>query len=308
MPADLLVLSNLEQIRTPFFTEFFLTLTKLGEETVLLPVLCLLYWCLDKRLALFVSLNFFSGALINQILKITFCISRPWVREPGLNPVPEAIEEASGFSFPSGHTANAVSVFGSLLVWFRKRKWIALPMIVLTLLIGFSRMYLGVHTLQDVAVSLAVGFLWLLVSVRLFSYIEKNPEKDLHFLLFVLLVVLLSGAYLFLKSYPEGTDAALKADGMKTLGAITGAALGVFWDRRKIRFDVKAGIGANLLKLIAGLAVVLVLKSILKPWLNAIFGELFGSYLRYMLLLLWIFGFYPFLFAKVLKTDRRSDA
>lgn len=303
MPADLLVLSNLEQIRTPFLTEIFLKLTMFGEEIILFPLLCLLYWCLNKRLALFVSLNFFCGTLVNQLLKVTFAVSRPWVRAPALNPVPEAIAEASGFSFPSGHTANAVAVFGSLGVWFRKQKPLAILMALLTILVGFSRLYLGVHTLQDVLVSLLIGALLLLVTTRLFALIEKNPAKDGLFLIAILFIAAVSAAFLLLKSYPEGTPAALKADGMKALGAITGAALGVFWEVRKIRFDVKAPLWINLLKLMVGLVFVLILKSALKPLLNDAFGELFGNFLRYVLLLFWIFGLYPFLFTKVVRNE-----
>jgi len=307
MPFDIQILLDLEQIRNPFLTSLFLFLTQFGEELILLPLICLIYWCINKKLACFAALNFFSALLVNHVLKITFCVDRPWIRNPRLSPVPDALGSATGFSFPSGHTANAVSVYGSAILWFRKHNWIVILNCCIIFLIAFSRLYLGVHTLQDVAASLIAGFLLLFFNQWIIKRIEGNPDKDRLYLFLIIALALICALYTILKPYPDGTDDALKADGMKTLGAIIGAACGVYWDFRKIRFSKSEKPWINIVRFIVGLTVLLFIKSLLKNIFNQIFGLLFGSFIRYFILLFWIFSFYPFLFSLWNPTRRNLN-
>lgn len=305
MPFDIQILLDLEQIRNPIFTKIFLLMTQFGEELILLPLMCLVYWCFNKRLACFAALNFFSALLVNHVLKITFCVNRPWIRNTQLSPVPDALDSATGFSFPSGHTANAVSIYGSVLLWFRKHIWIVILNGCFILLIAFSRLYLGVHTLQDVAISLIAGFILLFFNQWIFKRIEKNPERDRLYLGLIFALAVLCALYTILKPYPDGTQDALKADGMKTLGAMVGTVCGVYWDFRKIRFSKSEKPWINMVRFIIGLAVLLFLKPMLKSPLNQYFGLLLGSFIRYFILLFWIFGLYPFLFT-LLNPARRN--
>lgn len=94
---------------------------------------------------------------------------------------------------------------------------------------------------------------------------------------------------------------------MKILGAITGAISGVFLGYQKIHFRVAEKPRINILKFVAGMAVVLLLKSGLKPVLNGMFGLLFGSFLRYTAILFWIFGLYPFIFTNLLKSQSLNN-
>lgn len=142
----------LEGIRNPVFDFFFSIITYLGGEIVFMAVAMILFWCVSKKEGYYILTVGFIGTIINQFLKITFRIARPWVLDPEFKPVESAIEEATGYSFPSGHTQNSVGTFGGIALAFKKR-WVRITCIILAVLVPFSRMYLGVHTPLDVFVS-----------------------------------------------------------------------------------------------------------------------------------------------------------
>lgn len=82
-------------------------------------------------------------------------------------PRPEAIFDALGYSFPSGHSFFALVLYCTLAYWLardattRARRWIWGTAIAATLLMGFSRMYLGEHFPSDVAAGFAVAIPWV---------------------------------------------------------------------------------------------------------------------------------------------------
>lgn len=110
----------LKEMRTPFLDNLFLLITFLGDEALFTAVVLLFLWCLDKRTGYFMFYTFLLGACTNQILKNIFCVPRPWIVNPAIEPVEFAVEKAAGYSFPSGHTQSAAGLFGSLAVSFRK--------------------------------------------------------------------------------------------------------------------------------------------------------------------------------------------
>ena len=86
------------------------------------------------------------------------CAYKPWIRDGRITPVESANSGASGYSFPSGHTAKAMAVWGGLAVHdFKRNKPIASFLLLIILAVGFTRNYLGIHTPQDVIVSLILG-------------------------------------------------------------------------------------------------------------------------------------------------------
>ena len=88
--------------------------------------------------------------------------------------VEAAREAADGYSFPSGHTQSAATLFGTLAAWLR-RGWLTVACIVMVLLVGFSRMYLGVHTPADVGTSLVIGTVLVFALYPLCEKSRENP-------------------------------------------------------------------------------------------------------------------------------------
>ncbi|MBR2897765.1 MAG: phosphatase PAP2 family protein [Oscillospiraceae bacterium] len=306
-------LKYLEGIRTPAGDAFFSTVTHLGEELLFIVVGLLIFWCLDKRSGFYLLLVSFSGAIVNQFLKLFVRMPRPWILDPTLTIVESARAQALGFSFPSGHTQNAVSVFGSIAVCF-KHRIVRIVCAVLAVLVAFSRLYLGVHTPLDVltAVGIALPLLCLCYHP---AGAAMQSVRVMAGLLFGMIA--LGAAFtLYAECCPLPTDAEAEfvRDGVKNawslFGASLGFALGMFLNRRYLHFEVKAVWWAQLLKLTLGLAILLALRTGLKTLLLPI-GHPSVHALRYFVILVFAtavwpstFGFFSRLGTKKRKMDK----
>ena len=150
------VLYALESIRTPALDKIMSVITLLGGELFFMVIAVTVFWCVSKREGYYLMIVGFFGTVINQFLKILCCVPRPWIKDPDFTIVESARAEATGYSFPSGHTQNAVATYGGIARYTR-RGWLRAVLVVLTVLIAFSRMYLGVHTPLDVGVSFLIA-------------------------------------------------------------------------------------------------------------------------------------------------------
>ena len=162
----------LEGLRTPFMNTVMGLLTEFGAEAAFLLIALATFWCLDKKRGYYILSVGFFGTILNQFLKLAFQIPRPWVRDPNFSIVESARAGATGYSFPSGHTQNAVGTYGAIAVT-TKKKWIRVLSIALCILVPFSRMYLGVHTPQDVLTAAGTAIV-LLFLLRLGVYSDKK--------------------------------------------------------------------------------------------------------------------------------------
>jgi len=290
----------LESIRNPFLDAFFSLITHLGSEILFIAVGIILFWCISKPAGYYTMSVGFFGTVLNQFLKLLCRVPRPWVKDPDFTIVEAAREEATGYSFPSGHTQNAVSVFGSPARFF-KHWGLRILCIVLIVLTGLSRMYLGVHTPADVGVSLLLTAVLVFVLYPLF----RKGEQDARFLYGTLggLFVLSLAFVLFLecKTWPADIDAANLESGTKSaymmLGCTAGLSVACGIERRYIRFEVEAKWWQQILKVVLGLALILGLKSGLKAVLVPLCGgHMIYNALRYFLLVLFAICVWPLTF------------
>jgi len=265
-------------------------ITRLGEETVGVVLLCAIFWCISKKIAYVIGIAFFLSGLTVQGMKICFRVDRPWVADPTLNPVPSALEYSTGYSFPSGHTQSAAALFGALGVQMKQRAAMTICFII-PFLVAFSRMYLGVHTLLDVVTSLAISFLLILLTVKVFAGDEVNKKREfiisLVMLLYAIVVIVIAVVL-----YSNGTIGHnYIADCLKAAGAGIGFAVGMFIERVYIDFSVKTkGIIWQVIKFILGFIGVLAIKEGLKLIIGT---GLAADTFRYFLMLTWVTVFYP---------------
>ena len=90
------VLYWLESIRTPVLDALMLLFTEFGNELLFIAAGLIMFWCIDKKQGYFILLTGFFGVYINQFLKITCRIPRPWVLDPDFTIVEAAREAATG--------------------------------------------------------------------------------------------------------------------------------------------------------------------------------------------------------------------
>ena len=266
----------LESIRNPVCDAIMSVVTQLGGEMVYMAVAIVAFWCVSKGLGYYILTVGFAGTVLNQFLKITCRIPRPWVQDPDFTIVESAREAATGYSFPSGHTQNAFASFGCLGMWSRRTLWRAVCAVVI-LLIAFSRMYLGVHTPLDVGVSLVSGLALTLALWPLFRDIESHPGRMYAAIGAMLALTLAYLLYVELYPFPADTDAENLAsaleNGYKLLGAGAAMLLSYALDRKYIHFETKAPLPGQVLKCVIGLALVMGVRAVLKAPLYSLFGN-----------------------------------
>ena len=166
----------LESIRNPVLDVLMQFFTLFGEELLFMVLALAVYWCVSKEEGYYLLFVGFLGTIVNQFLKLLFRIPRPWVRDPNFTIVESARSGATGYSFPSGHTQNAVGTLGGIARW-QKQKWLRAVCIALLLLTCFSRMYLGVHTPLDVGVSFGIAAVLVFVMYPIVRHAAQKPQR-----------------------------------------------------------------------------------------------------------------------------------
>lgn len=155
-----------EKLRNPTLTPIMKSITKLSNTQIIVTIAIILTICIkNKKIALTIPINLMIIAIINQTLKLIF--QRP-------RPLGYRLLEIGGYSFPSGH-AMASTAFYGLLIYLSykliKNKEIKTLSIILNLLIiilvGISRIYLGVHYCSDVLVGESISIIYLIFYTKI---------------------------------------------------------------------------------------------------------------------------------------------
>lgn len=297
----------LEKIRIPGLNELMLAITELGGELPFLVIALIVFWCVDKRRGYYVLSVGFLGTLANQFMKLWFRVPRPWVLDPNFTILEQAREAAAGYSFPSGHTQNAVGTFGALAVT-TKTKWIRFVAVALVILVPFSRMYVGVHTPADVLVAAAMAVIFL---AAMYPVVFGKDGKHIPALLLAMTV--LAAAFLcFVEfwDFPADIDPHNLESGKKNAytiaGALTGLIIVYIVDEKYLRFETEAVWWVQILKVAIGLLAVLAVKSGLKTPIDMICGgHMVGRAIRYFLIVIMAGIVWPLSFKRLSKLGRK---
>lgn len=240
----LLWLQGIRQALGTYADLFFNIISFIGIGAV--GVIAYVYWCHDKQKGKFLLASFLIGDTLNSTLKNTICAYRPWKRDSRVIPSSMAVSTAGGYSCPSGHTITATTVFGGIAKQEKENAKLKWGMIILIILIGFSRNYLGVHTPQDVLIALLEGILVLFCVQKLFIWYPKKQRNDTAILCIGLAVMAVLIIYTLVKTYPMTYDAAgvllvdpkdMQADAMKSYGMFAGGLIGWYFEKRHLNFS-----------------------------------------------------------------------
>jgi membrane-associated phospholipid phosphatase len=290
-----------------------------GTEEFYLLLVPLLYWSVDSAVGMKVGLILLLNQLFNHTAKIGFHSPRPyWIDLRVIAYAPETT-----FGIPSNHAEISAAIWGLIAATYRK-KWISASALLLVFLIGFSRVFLGVHFLSDVVTGWLIGVLTLLIflsieqpvtdwlkSLSLIQLYTLAALSSSGMILLALLVVsavpqtVIQQAWInnSLAAFPEVPITPLSLDWIFTInGTWFGLLCGASWYAKKRgKFNNSGSEGQRLLRyLVGGLGVLVI-------WYG--FGAVFPRsadiisyalrFLRYTLLGLWISAFAPLLFLRM---------
>lgn len=290
----------LESIRNPILNAIMQTVTYLGDEIFFIIIALFVFWCVNKREGYYLLFVGFFGTMLNQFLKILCRIPRPWIREPKLSIVEAARGGAEGYSFPSGHTQSAVGNFGTIARW-NSNRGLRVICVALILLVSFSRMYLGVHTPADVAVSLLIGGVLVFAFYPIMQKALEDPRAMYGLIGAMVLCSLAFVLYANLTDFPVDENYENILSGRKNsyslLGALLGFAIAYPVERKHIRFSEKGCIRAQICKLVLGLVGLLSVKEGLKLLFSALELEWLGFHaFRYCAVVLFAALVWPLTF------------
>lgn len=266
-------------------------LSVLGEETVLVAIVGLIYWGIDKTRGEKIGFTMIAATIFNPLIKNAVCRTRPF----DANKQIQNLRDVDGYSFPSGHSANsAATYFGTAYVYKDKRRWwLIVCAVALPLLVALSRTYLGAHYPTDVIVGLLLGTATVLLVQTLYSLVPNAG-----WLYAGLSAIGLAGFFY-----------CTTEDFFTAYGLLVGFGFGILFEKKITKFANTKVIWRIVLRVAAGGGLFLGLNEALKLIVGAIypaygenvwFERIFRT-LRYAIVTFTVIGVYPLLFAQTEK-------
>lgn len=280
---EIVINEALQKLSSPFLDGVMQVLTEVGGKLIFLLVAIILYLCIDKKYAYQFVNVFFIGHMSVEVTKL--CVSRP--RPYTYDSVISIGEETSGYSFPSGHTHSIANLSTQLSIK-TKNKWVIIVGAVLTLLVMFTRVYLGQHFLSDVLVGLLYGVVIAFAFTKLWALL-KDKEEYISFVAVPLCIIVAVVTYLL---------GVANKDFLVILGAYSAFSLGYLLEKRFICYEVKSDKKYKyVLRTIITLVIVLAIKEGMK--LLPITDLFITEFVRYFIIGFTAVFLMPALFKKI---------
>ena len=303
---DISILLALQEFRNGAggcLTSFMTKMSFIGEMNTVLIITALIYWCVSKSFGNYLLMGWSGSRVVNGLLKVTACVYRPWIRDARIVPDFDALTTATGYSFPSGHSMNAASLFGGGAIRKELPKVLRIVLCLIVALIAFSRNFLGVHTPQDILVGVGAGLLVMWLTVKLIAWVEAHPEKDILVMCVGIAISVAVAVFSALKSYPVDYDEAgkLLVDGAKMandtykgVGWCIGFLAGWILERRYINFSTDVPMMTRVSRLATGLLSYYAVSLILIPLLKSAIPGAAGTIVTCFLQMFYVTYIFPF--------------
>jgi len=281
------IIKFLQSFHNNFWDKFFILSTKLGEETVYILIIAVLYWCYDKKFGFKLGITYLLSAYINGIFKDIFNSSRP-IGVDGIRSI--YLETATGKAFPSGHTQGVTAFWGYIIHNFKGHRLIKGIGFAIIALVGLSRGYLGLHWPIDILGGWVLGAAIVYGASRSFRF-KSNIVIPMYIKVSMSIIVplIVYGLY-----NTHEFD--------KLVGIIMGTLAGYFIEKDTLDFHEEGSLTKQTLKLIIGLCAAMAIRIGLKVFFPV---QPIFEIVRYFLLGIWITLGAPWLFT-VLKISNRK--
>ncbi len=278
------LIKSIQVVRNPVFDYFFIIITQLGSFEFFMIMLPLLFWCVDVEKGAKVAIVVVLCAFVNQYFKDLWQQPRPF-NLPGYEAL--AIISEKGFGAPSGHSQGSIVFWSMMGLWLKGKRGLALA-IVMTFLVSFSRLYLGVHFPTDILSGWTLGLIIIAVYYflgdKISSLFNKLPPMRKITVSFIITAAMIS-------LDPKSVNAA----------AFLGMMIGYIMITDRYSFSADGTILIKSLRFIAGIIGVVIVYAGLKfifPHEGDSLYSLF-RFIRYMFLGGWVTLGAPLLFNKI---------
>ncbi|MDO5010003.1 MAG: phosphatase PAP2 family protein [Intestinibacter bartlettii] len=299
--ASMDILLFFQSIRNDILTAIFTLFTICTEQVAVVLIAAIMYWCIDKKCGQRILFAVTGSITINSALKNLFKAPRP-IGSNNLESL--RTETATGYSFPSGHTQTATTVWTAIIEYFRKW-WVTLLGIIMIIGAGISRLYLGVHWPQDVAAGWIIGILVSIILVKLFDYVDENKS---YYILLLTLILFAIVVYFFI-----GEEL------VKSFALYTGFVLGYIVEDKFINFSTeeskkraniftnnksKPKLSVKILRFVVGIITLGIIYAAAKSLVILLLPNaseevlLIADYIRYTIVVFWGIAGAPFLFER----------
>lgn len=229
---ELTILKYIQSISNPFLDVLFKIFTTIGEGNIIIILFILIYWTVDKRLGEYLGFSIFTSLLFNNFIKDIVKAERPIGKE-GIRSL--RIETATGASFPSGHSQTSANFYGSYAMYINRKIVYAIS-ILLVILVGLSRLYLGVHYPKDVVFGILFGVLFSIICYKLFNKFQNKIKLYLIILIIFIPDLLINNSQDFLKS----------------IGGYIGFILGIYLEKKYVNFSMHISFKRKFIRLVCG--------------------------------------------------------
>ena len=299
----LLWLQGIREKSGPIVEKIFTILTDIPFNPLTIVLICVIYWCLNKKMGLFILFSQTFGTFADNLIKLCACVYRPWIRDARINPPAKTKAGATGYSFPSGHSQTVMGLYGtlgySLIEKDRKEKsqkwlWAIILCAVIIFIVAFSRNFLGVHTPQDVAVGLLLGLVLIFATDFLLKWEAKGEGKakaegkknwrDLIVAGSGTLLIIICSIIFLLKSYPMDYDERgnllvdpnrMRKDFFEAIGMFLAVLWGWVIEKRFIQFKTEGKVWVRIIRAVAGAVCLAAVYLGFSPAFKRFFGKEF---------------------------------
>ena len=282
------VVEFFQSLQNGFFDFFFNMISFLGEQYVYIFILGIVYYAYDKKLGEYLAFTLFFTGLFNNTLKLLVNAERPFQKYPdrvnNLRP-----GRSTGHSFPSGHTQNFTAFLFAEGFYVKKAKFFVVAS-VLAALMAMSRMYLGVHFLEDVLVAIVLGVVTAYVISIFFFKLDDKKRNMLY-----IIVIIVFTPFVFLLG---------EEDLFKSYGLMIGFLGAIMFEKKYVQFSMDVSLLKKVIRVASGLLIMVSIQLGLGVVFDTIADEgttvLFVlDAIRYCLIAFIGLGVYPLLFNKL---------
>ncbi len=287
------ILNFFNSISNPVFDGIFTIITMLGEKYFLLAIAVFIFWNVSKKKGFVICYIFMISMVLNNLIKLVFQVKRPFEVMKGI--AGKRVHTATGSSLPSGHTQSTATMFISLAILNQKIK-VYIFAILFSILVGISRLYLGVHWPLDVLAGLVLGIIIPHIFFTALNNIFDKKEKLNRFIYIVSSFLILSTVIVYFVNELLFNGTLYITDYLKIAIFSIGASVGFILEEKIACFTTESTAIKKIIRFIIGFTFAVIILAGLKIF----FGDnLLSTIIRYLLTGLWItFGF-PYLGIKV---------